>query len=75
MPQLTFVQLLDQSLDGPNGDVLSSLRSLKGRVEQCMEKFEVGDALDAIILVLREVHSLVHFVFNPADELQRRTAH
>ncbi|KAG1818541.1 tRNA synthetases class I (M)-domain-containing protein [Suillus subaureus] len=46
-PQFTFVQLLDQSLDGPNG-----------RVEQCMEKFEVGDALDAIILVLREVRSL-----------------
>ncbi|KAG2046603.1 hypothetical protein BDR06DRAFT_898939 [Suillus hirtellus] len=61
VPQLTFVQLLDRSLDGPNGDVLSSLRSLKGRVEQCMEKFEVGDALDAIILVLREANgALTH---------------
>lgn len=74
-PQLTFIQLLDQSLDGPNGDVLSSLRSLKGRVEQCMEKFEVGDALDAIILVLREVCSHIHFVFSPPDELQRQTVH
>lgn len=60
-PQLTFVQLLDQPLNGPNGDVLSSLRNLKGRVEQYMEKFEVGDALDAIILVLREANgALTH---------------
>jgi hypothetical protein len=36
-----------------------------------MEKFEVGDALDAIILVLREVRNLFHFVFNPPDEFQR----
>jgi hypothetical protein len=40
-----------------------------------MEKFEVGDALDAIILVLREVRSHVHLVFNPPDELQRQTVH
>ncbi|KAG1742256.1 tRNA synthetases class I (M)-domain-containing protein [Suillus paluster] len=60
-PQFTFAQLLDQPLDGPNGDVLSSLRTLKGRVEQCIGKFEVGDALDAIILVLREANgALTH---------------
>ncbi|KAG1727801.1 hypothetical protein EDB19DRAFT_1897479 [Suillus lakei] len=60
-PQLTFAQLIDRSLDGPNGEVLSSLRALKGRVEQCMEKFEVGDALDAVILVLREANgALTH---------------
>jgi methionyl-tRNA synthetase len=68
-PRLTFAQLLDQSLDGPNADVLSSLRTLKERVERCMEKFEVGEALDAIILVLKEVCTLVHPMFNPADEL------
>jgi methionyl-tRNA synthetase len=72
-PRLAFAQLLDQSLDGPNADVLSSLRTLKGRVERCMEKFEVGEALDAIILVLKEVCTLVHSTSNPADGLQRRT--
>ena len=66
--QLTFAQLLEQSLDGPNGDVLSSLHTLKGRVEQCMERFEVGEALDAIVLVLREVRSLVHSMYSPIEE-------
>jgi len=55
VPQLTFSELLDLSPDVSNNDVPSSLRALKGRVEQCMEKFEVGEALDAIILVLKEV--------------------
>ncbi|OAX41409.1 hypothetical protein K503DRAFT_767691 [Rhizopogon vinicolor AM-OR11-026] len=60
-PQLTFAQLTDQPLGGPNGDVLSMLRTLKARVERCMEKFEVGEALDAIILVLREANgALTH---------------
>ncbi|KAJ8593478.1 hypothetical protein M405DRAFT_731374 [Rhizopogon salebrosus TDB-379] len=60
-PRLAFAQLLDQSLDGPNADVLSSLRTLKERVERCMEKFEVGEALDAIILVLKEANgALTH---------------
>ncbi|OJA15355.1 hypothetical protein AZE42_09053 [Rhizopogon vesiculosus] len=60
-PQLTFAQLLDQSLDGPNGGVLPMLRTLKARVERYVEKFEVGEALDAIILVLREANgALTH---------------
>jgi methionyl-tRNA synthetase len=67
--KLTFAQLLEQSLDGPNGDVLSSLRTLKGRVKRCMERFEVGEALDAIILVLREVRSLVHSMYSPIEEV------
>lgn len=57
VPQLTFAEL-DLSLHDSNNVVLSSLYALKGRVERCMEKFEVGEALDAIILVLREVRRL-----------------
>jgi methionyl-tRNA synthetase len=74
VPRLAFAQLLDQFLDGPNADVLSSLRALKGRVERCVEKFEMGEALDAIIPALKEVCTLVHSISNPPYELQRRTA-
>ena len=56
-----FKSVLDTSTRNPNQDMIRMQLALPHKVESCLRDHEVGDALQNIVDLLRQVRDLIHF--------------